>query len=176
MGTSHRTLLTACVLAFIFLFSALTPAGADSPPSDPLPNPDQPSAALQRLFLPAILTDYQEPLGELASSWYLMVDDGHIQYRDVQRLYHPFQKYSNNPVMRADKPWEGDIIQLYGTVFPGFRMWYSSLNDTLNLSQVLYAQSADGFAWTKPNLFGGTSNALVLWAECDPGLGAPHPG
>jgi len=160
MGTSHRTLLTACVLAFIFLFPALTPAGADSPPTDPHPDPDQPSDTFSPLFLPAIYNKYQAPLGELASRWYLMVDDGHIQYRDVQRLYHPFQKYSNNPVRRADKPWEGDIIQLYGTVFPGFRMWYSSLNDTLNLSQVLYAESADGFAWTKPNLFGGTSNAL----------------
>jgi hypothetical protein len=160
MGSSHRSLLTACVLAFVFLFPALSGVGADSPPFDPLPDPDLPSGTTQSLFLPVILTDYQEPLGELASNWYLMVDDGHIQYRDVQRLYHPFQKYSHNPVIRPDKYWEGSIIQLYGTVFPGFRMWYSSYNKSLGLAQVLYAESADGLAWQKPNLPGGASNAL----------------
>jgi hypothetical protein len=156
MGISHRTLLTACVLALVFLSPSLGPARAGSSP----PNPDQPSGAAPALFLPAILTDYLEPQGDLSSNWYLMVDDGHIQYRDIQRLYHPFQKYSNNPLIRADRPWEGDIVQLYGTVFPGFRMWYSSYNDAHNLAQVLYAQSADGLTWTKPDLPGGAGNAL----------------
>jgi hypothetical protein len=167
MGTSHRTLLTACVLTFVFLFPGLAPTRAatllpnrDSPPPDPPHNLDQLSETTGALFLPSILTDYLEPQGDLSSDWYLMVDDGHIQYRDVQRLYHPFIKYSNTPVLRADKPWEGDIVQLYGTVMPGFRMWYSSLNDTLNLSQVLYAESADGLTWNKPNLPGGAGNAL----------------
>jgi hypothetical protein len=161
MGKFHRFLLTACLLSLLNLFPARLPARADEPPpSSPPPNPDQPSSTSQTLYLPAILTDFQEPLGDLSSPWYLMVDDGHLQYRDVGRLYHPFQKYSSNPLIRADKTWEGDIIQLYGTVFPGFRMWYSSLNDTLNLSQVLYAQSADGLTWSKPNLPGGAGNAL----------------
>ncbi len=160
MGNPRRSLLNACILAFLLLFTALTQARADDPPTDPQPGQEAPVTLAQTLFLPAILADFQEPQGDLTSPWYLMVDDGHIQYRDVQRLYHPFQKYSSTPVLRADKAWEGDIIQLYGTVFPGFRMWYSSLNDANNLSQVLYAQSADGLSWTKPNLPGGAGNAL----------------
>lgn len=156
MGTSHRTLLTACVLFLVFLFPSPGPAQADDLP----PNPDQPSESANPLFLPAILTDYIEPWGDLSSAWYLMVDDGHIQYRDVQRLYHPFQKYSNSPLIRADRSWEGKIIQLYGTVFPGFRMWYSSYNDSNNIAQVLYAESVDGLTWVKPNLPGGPGNAL----------------
>jgi hypothetical protein len=133
---------------------------ADSLPSNPFPSPSQPSEGAYSLFLPAILNGYLEPQGELASDWYLMVDDGHIQYRDLQRLYHSFQKYSNNPVLRADKTWEGHIVQLYGTVFPGFRMWYSSNNPDRGFAQVLYAESADGLTWNKPDLPGGAGNAL----------------
>jgi hypothetical protein len=161
MGKFHRFLLAACLLSLIYLFPAHLPARAEPPPpTSPPPGADQPASISQTRYLPIILADYQAPLGDLSSPWYLMVDDGHIQYRDVQRLYHPFQKYSSNPIMRADKSWEGDIIQLYGTVFPGFRMWYSSMNDTLNLAQVLYAESADGLSWSKPNLPGGAGNAL----------------
>lgn len=74
-----------------------------------------------------------------------MVDDGHIAARNVPRTYHAFQKYPNNPVMVTDRPWEGRVIQLYGTVLPGFRMWYPCVNADLGkFKQVLYAESLDG--------------------------------
>ena len=193
MGILRRLLLNAWVLALAFIFLISGPASADNPPPEPALGPDQPADATTTLYLPIIFYKYSVPLGELASRWYLMVDDGHLQYRDVERLYHPFQKYSNNPVLRADKPWEGNIVQLYGTVFPGFRMWYSTLKVEPNLStgdqdpsqveqslseseqdpsaveqsisQVLYASSTDGLSWTKPNLPGGSGNALFSGQE-----------
>ncbi len=174
MGTLRRLFLTACLLTLLFLIPTIGPASADSPTPEPEPYPqpvptavvalapEQPAGAVTTLYFPIIFADYLAPSGELASHWYLMVDDGHIESRGagIERLYHPFQKYSNNPVLRADKSWEGNIVQLYGTVFPGFRMWYSSLNSELNLAQVLFASSNDGFSWTKPNLPGGPGNAL----------------
>ena len=112
-----------------------------------------------QLYLPFIT----RPPGissDLRDSWYLMVDDGHILTRDVERVYHPFKKYRNNPILRADKPWEGRVIQLYGTVLPGFRMWYSSYNWEGSYTQVLYAESPDGLSWHKPSLDGAGNNAL----------------
>jgi len=62
--------------------------------------------------------------------------------------------------MVADRPWEGKVIQLFGTVLPGFRMWYSSYNKVWGLIQTLYAESQDGLHWSKPSLNNGGSNAL----------------
>ncbi len=145
MPKRSGTILAAILLAFISLFAS------------------QPSTAytqdLYTSYLPLIRQGIAQESGSLADGWYLLVDDGHIQFRDVERLYHPFQKYAYNPIMRADRTWEGHIIQLFGTVMPGFRMWYSSFNPDQNLAQVLYATSIDGVNWIKPNLSGGT-NAL----------------
>ncbi|OQY87720.1 MAG: hypothetical protein B6D39_12460 [Anaerolineae bacterium UTCFX2] len=112
-----------------------------------------------QVFLPFVSKNYQPLLGSLADGWYLMVDDAHIQARGVERLYHPFRKFAGNPVIRPDKSWEGHIIQLFGTVLPGFRMWYSSLNPEQSRAQVLYAESVDGVHWNKPAISYG-ANAL----------------
>jgi hypothetical protein len=112
------------------------------------------------LYFPIISID-NSPLGSLADGWFLMIDDGHIAYRDVERVYHPFEKYAGNPIMVADRPWEGRAIQLHGTVLPGFRMWYSSFNKEWDLHQVLYADSSDGISWNKPNLNNRGDNALL---------------
>jgi hypothetical protein len=128
-------------------------AGPINPPSNPEQGGDTPT------FLPIVF----KPPGvtaDLADGWYLMVDDGHIAYREVERVYHPFKKYSRNPVMRASKPWEGRVIQLYGAVLPGFHMWYSSYNWEGSYSQVLYANSADGLSWNKPDLDGEGRNTM----------------
>jgi hypothetical protein len=114
-----------------------------------------------KTYLPAVVRTIPDPLGDLVSGWYLLVDDGHIQARDVQRIYHPFKKYTYNPIMRADKSWEGKVIQLYGTVLPGFRMWYSTFNFSQDLGQVLYAESQDGISWSKPNVDGLGRNILL---------------
>ncbi len=138
------------------------PVQADAP--DPGLEPGKSSADVdlddKLLFLPIISATHPAPLGELSDGWYLMLDDEHIQLRDVERIYHPFEKYPGNPVLRADRTWEGRVVQLYGTVLPGFRMWYSSYNYTQNKGQVLYAESSDGLSWNKPDLNGNGQNTL----------------
>ncbi len=111
-------------------------------------------------FLPIIIRIIPEPIGSLQNEWYLMVDDGHIQSRDVERIYHPFKKYPGNPVLKADRPWEGIVVQLYGTVLPGFRMWYSTYAHETHSVHVLYAESTDGLTWRKPRLNGTSRNVL----------------
>ena len=73
-------------------------------------------------------------LGDLTGPWILMVDDYAVATKhNVVRHYHPFVKHKNNPVMIADKPWEGQVAYVYGTVLPGedgrgYRMWYHTYN------------------------------------------------
>ena len=112
---------------------------------------------------------------DLTGPWQLFVDDYPVANKsNVVRTYHAFQKYTNNPVMVADQPWEG-LIYLYGTVLPnethtGYRMWYHTLrpNDTNNDGSLeLYATSTDGIHWTKPILnlrswHGSTANNMYF--------------
>jgi predicted GH43/DUF377 family glycosyl hydrolase len=75
----------------------------------------------------------------------------------LTRTFHAAEKYTGNPVLRADKPWEtapsaitGPYV--YGTVaWEGdkLRMWYQILNKG---NHVGYAESSDGLHWTKPEL------------------------
>lgn len=113
-----------------------------------------------QVFLPSITNNFSDSQGSQVDQWYLMVDDGHINYRDVERIYHPFQKHPNNPIIWADTPWEGNIIQLYGTVLPDFRMWYSSMNVDWGIKQILYAESEDGIQWDKPDIDGAGRNII----------------
>ncbi len=95
-------------------------------------------------------------LGDLSGPWQLFVDDSLIEHRaNVKRVYHPFRKHPGNPVLVADRPWEGASAYVYGTVLPtedrsGYRMWYHSWAD--RAYRMLYATSKDGLAWTKPEL------------------------
>ena len=100
-------------------------------------------------------------LSDLTGPWQLFVDDIAVASKvGVTRTYHPFQKYAGNPVMVADKPWEGSNIYIYGTTLPnesgpGYRMWYHSLNFSLPSADRVnanYATSLDGITWTKPEL------------------------
>ena len=112
---------------------------------------------------------------DLTGPWHLVVDDYPIISRtNLVRTYHPFDKYTNNPVLVAQQPWEG-LVYLYGTVLPnetrtGYRMWYHTLrpSDTNNDGSLeLYATSADGIHWTKPTLnlrswHGSTANNMFF--------------
>lgn len=95
-------------------------------------------------------------LADLTGPWILFVDDHAVAEKEnVKRVYHPFTKYDQNPVMVADKPWEGSAAYLYGTVLPtenrdGYRMWYHSWAQ--NSYRMLYATSHDGLKWEKPAL------------------------
>jgi hypothetical protein len=77
----------------------------------------------------------------------------------VTRKYHAFEKHPANPLVKADKPWEGNNVYVYGTVLPnesgpGYRMWYHALPEKKgeDAYRLLYATSTDGLKWDKPNL------------------------
>lgn len=95
-------------------------------------------------------------LNDLSGPWQLFVDDWLIAEKvGVQRTWHAFEKHPGNPVMTADRPWEGSVVYLYGTVLPaeqgsGYRMWYHSWAE--GEYRKLYATSADGLKWDKPEL------------------------
>ena len=111
-----------------------------------------------------------ERLGDLTGPWQLFVDDHLIAESDnLVRVYHAFEKHTGNPVMTADKPWEGNAVYIYGTVLPnedgqGYRMWYHSYDGDYRM---LYATSNDGIRWTKPNLgltsFQGSTENNILF-------------
>ncbi len=109
-------------------------------------------------------------LGDLTGPWQLLVDDHVVASRTgVVRTYHAFEKYAGNPVLPADKPWEGGIAYVYGTILPnesggGYRMWYHSYDGQYH---ILYATSNDGISWAKPELGlvsfnGSTANNILI--------------
>jgi len=99
-------------------------------------------------------------LNDLTGPWQLFVDDHVVAVKEnVVRTYHVFTKHPSNPVVKADKPWEGNNVYVYGTVLPtesgdGFRMWYHALPEIEgeDYYRLLYATSKDGLIWVKPNL------------------------
>jgi len=112
-------------------------------------------------------------LGDLTGSWQLFLDDYLVASKEnVARHYHPFEKYTNNPIMVVDQPWEHNVVNCT-TVLPaedgkGYRMWYYCWGHPNDGSHSLYATSADGIHWEKPKLGlmpwkidGSTSNNFV---------------
>lgn len=120
----------------------------------------------------------------------LFVDDGVIgSTRSVKRTLHPLQKHPGNPLIVADKPWEGAAVLGGGGVFRDektgqFRMWYKAHHPLLGpapkferrmkRSFTCYAVSRDGLKWRKPNMGlikyqGSKANNIVL-AASDSGL------
>lgn len=112
------------------------------------------------------------------------VDDFLIQERKgVTRSLRTPEKAKENPVLVADRPWEGGLSLEAGTVLYErdlgiFRMWYNALpaRDKPEVEESLcYATSTDGVNWTKPNLglveFRGSrdNNILLMgsyWYHC----------
>ncbi|HOW18463.1 MAG TPA: LamG domain-containing protein, partial [Phycisphaerae bacterium] len=133
------------------------------------------------LFVDGAFAQTPRSLSDLTGPWQLFVDDYTVQSKvGVARTYHAFQKYAGNPVMVADRAWEGDNIYVYGTVLPaesgsGYRMWYHSLSFTLPKTDRVhanYATSTDGIHWEKPNLgiisFNGSTdnNIFIVPGNC----------
>ena len=120
---------------------------------------------------------------EIGSQKQLFLDDYLIEsMTGVQRTLNSATKPRNNPVIRPDRPWEGNNLH-YGCVFYDeeqglFRMWYTASTVTPSktvrlftqpdagltatpLEQekpnstepiVCYATSTDGYSWEKPSL------------------------
>lgn len=91
----------------------------------------------------------------------------------VAQVFHAAQKHSANPVIRADRPWEGRSAitgpYVYGTVLSEqgkLRLWYQVL---MRGNHVGYAESNDGIHWAKPEVGiiefqGSKANNLVVSA------------
>lgn len=104
----------------------------------------------------------------------LFLDAAAVEAHDgLARVFHAAEKFSGNPAIKADKPWEGAAAitgpYVYGTVLwegEKLRLWYQLLNQG---NHVGYAESLDGIAWTKPDLGiievnGSKANNLVVSA------------
>ena len=92
----------------------------------------------------------------------LLVDDHHILYRSgTKRILQPLSRHPNNPlIVGREKPWEMAIAwtSVYRDPANGkYELWYQSYagpaaKEKTHRCTVSYAESADGIAWTKPNL------------------------
>jgi hypothetical protein len=89
----------------------------------------------------------------------LFVDDWVIESATgLKRTLQPVTKHEGNPLIVADKPWEGKSVLLYGAVIRDpdtgkFRMWYLAWGKHVGQpSFICYAESDDGLNWTKTNL------------------------
>jgi hypothetical protein len=104
----------------------------------------------------------------------LFVDDAVIASSDhIERVLHPVRKHPDNPLVVADKPWEGLSVLIYGAVIRepdsgNLRMWYLAWGKHVGQSSyICYAESQDGLHWVKPNLGlhefnGSTDNNIVI--------------
>ncbi len=94
---------------------------------------------------------------QAGSAAQLFVDQMVVRSADnVAFTLHPARKHPANPLMTADQPWEGWMVQISGNVIYDhqeqlFKMWYLGYGDEyLPPESGLYATSKDGLHWEKP--------------------------
>jgi hypothetical protein len=113
----------------------------------------------------------------------LFIDQTLVAESDrVSYTLHQAQKHSANPLIKADRPWEGWRLEIYGNVLYDeeekiFKMWYigespgyfaPSPDGPSGDNSTLYATSTDGVHWEKPevgtipSLKGQKHNAVVF--------------
>jgi hypothetical protein len=111
---------------------------------------------------------------------HLFVDDAEFEkIENLQRVLNRPTKHAS-PVLVADKPWEGERAQAWGSVIVEpdglLRMWYFAFNterrlDELDRGGYAYAESRDGIRWDKPSLgvveFRGNKNNNLFYS-CAP--------
>jgi hypothetical protein len=82
-----------------------------------------------------------------------------VLVRDTENISFnlvPARKHPENPVVRADRPWEGWRLEIYGNAIYDeedkvFKMWYlGEETETFPHYALYYATSADGVHWEKP--------------------------
>ncbi len=87
----------------------------------------------------------------------LFVDQ--VLVREAQGIsftLHPAREHPENPLVKADQPWEGWRLEIYGNVIYDeeeslFKMWYlGEETETFPNYAVYYAVSQDGVHWEKP--------------------------
>jgi hypothetical protein len=92
-----------------------------------------------------------------------------VLVRSAERVsfsLHPGTRHPANPLLRADKPWEGWRLSIYGSVLYDpdeqlFKMWYLG-DETASFPNfaTYYATSRDGIHWEKP-LVGTAASAIA---------------
>ncbi len=105
---------------------------------------------------------------EIADQFQLFVDDYVVQeMRQVTRRLNPLKKHPANPILKPDRPWEGQYTQPNFVVFDRkdrlYKMWYVYVDrdqkpgekylrvDRSHAGRA-YAVSQDGIVWEKPEL------------------------
>jgi hypothetical protein len=104
----------------------------------------------------------------------LFLDDFVIaRMEGVRRVAHSPQKHHDNPIVRADRPWElfvrSPVTAVYDREAKLFHMWYHAYGPPGGPAEgahAAYARSRDGIHWEKPalGLFaleGSTENNLL---------------
>jgi hypothetical protein len=94
---------------------------------------------------------------DVGSRSQLFVDEVLVRRADrVAFTLHPARKHPANPLVKADKPWEGWRLEIYGNVIYDeqdrlFKMWYLGEQPKLFPHYAAYyATSEDGIRWDKP--------------------------
>ncbi len=116
---------------------------------------------------------------QVSSQHQLFVDDYLIERSTMRRVFHKPNYYPQNPILKADKPWElnsnGDP---YAAPFSGgvwydnsdqkFKMWYSAggAGYSTNGMVTCYAESTDGKRWIKPLINAGTNIVDISGHDC----------
>lgn len=106
----------------------------------------------------ADLTLEEQLAGSVKGPWRRLFLDGAVTeaQQGLRRCFHSAQKHDGNPLIRADKAWEGTSAIIgpycYGTAMykdGKFRLWYQVL---FQGNHVGYAESDDGVHWSKTAL------------------------
>jgi hypothetical protein len=94
---------------------------------------------------------------DVGSQSQLFVDKVLVRDADnVAFTLHPARKHPENPLVKADKPWEGWRLEIYGNVIYDeeeqiFKMWYLGEEpEAFPNYAAFYATSKDGIHWEKP--------------------------
>ena len=141
-----------------FLASSITLAATAGSPGGPPRVLAAPSDDGNQSYL---LATNKDPQDHHDPHLHLLIDDHEVsEQKHVLRIMNRLRKHPR-PVLVADRPWEGERAQAWGSVIQEpdglFRMWYFAFNtqrrfDQLDVGGYAYAESHDGIHWHKPNL------------------------
>jgi len=113
------------------------------------------------LFMVAGAISPRSCIGKDLGRALLFVDDGDILYRSgTQRVFQPATRCSDNPLIKSDKPWDGQIgwTSIYRNEETGkYQLWYQAYTGEFARERtkrcvVCYAESDDGIHFVKPEL------------------------
>ena len=115
----------------------------------------------------------QPPVRDLDSKRQLFLDDHLIdRIENASRWVHSPNKEAGNPILTADRPWEGNRILYLNVVYDEneklFKLWYNVRAASTN--RLCFATSQDGVKFERPSLGlldfeGSRENNLLLIPE-----------